>query len=389
VLALLKARSLTGFVLFPEAFGNLVLSKHYLVTKAAHVPSLIGEGEDLAGATAKLAVLAALAGFIISPIGIGFLQLGAPWVLRIGFLVFVAGGLGALRLPRPDALAPVQPLGTAEDGRPLYGPARPGKPRPSPAEAGLASRPGGLIYELGGGHKSKAPRINVAKERKRLGLPLIVPEVTLSLGAMTVLRGAFGFMAFFMAFELRSDHVATWWYGFVLVASGVGGLAGSMSVPTVRRHLSEQQLILACLVLSAVAGVACGLSGALYVQPVLALVIGYSSTAAKPAFDSIAQQHVPPAALGRAFARFETQLQLVWVLSALVAVVISFPFRAGDVLIGAACAIAAVFHMSMRHSIGRRSPRRRRSGHQDVPREPGFGYDTAVPGLRRPEGRPG
>ncbi len=217
----------------------------------------------------------------------------------------------------------------------------------------MAGAPGGLIYRSRRG-EPRQPRVDVAKERRRLGLPLIVPQVTVALGAMTVLRACFGFLTFFLAFALKNAGAATWWYGFILLASGIGGLSGSILVPIVRRHLSEQHLILAALLLTAVAAVLVGWSGRLVVQPLLAFVVGISSTGAKPAFDSIAQTYVPPAALGRAFARFETQLQLGWVLSALLAVIFSFQFRQGDILIASACAIAAVFHHSMRHAFTKR-----------------------------------
>ena len=94
--------------------------------------------------------------------------------------------------------------------------------------------------------------------------------------------------------------------------------------------------------------------GTLWAQPILAFVVGLASTGAKPAFDSIAQTYVPPAGLGRAFARFETQLQICWVGSALIAVLVPFKFASGDVLIAAACAIAAAFHYSMRHAFTNR-----------------------------------
>ncbi|MHB1987164.1 MAG: MFS transporter [Acidimicrobiales bacterium] len=358
LLAVSMADHLKGLLLFPEAFGILVLSKLYLVGKAALVPSMANSGDDLASANAKLAVLAALAGFAISPIGIGLLQLGAPWVLRFDFLVFVAGAVAAGRLPRSrTAPAPLSlgHVGLSEDGRPLAGP-----PPPSPLapQAVLPGGPGGLIYgrrsrssHSGAGGRRSRP--DVKAERLRLGLPLFVPEVTVALLAMTVLRGAFGFMTFFLAFGLRAMKAATWWYGAILLASGIGGMAGSMLVPTLRRYLSEQQIIACGLVLTAVAGLIAGFGGTLYVQPLLALVVGCTTTGAKPAFDSIAQRFVPPAALGRAFARFETQLQLAWVVCGLVAVLIAFSLKAGDILIATACGVAAVFHFSLRASLGR------------------------------------
>ena len=60
---------------------------------------------------------------------------------------------------------------------------------------------------------------------------------------------------------------------------------------------------------------------------------------------------MPPALLGRAFARFETQLQLVWVLCGLLAVVVGFSLQAGDILLGVTCAVAAGFHVSMRRAV--------------------------------------
>jgi predicted MFS family arabinose efflux permease len=167
-----------------------------------------------------------------------------------------------------------------------------------------------------------------------------------------------GFMTFFLAFALKGLNEPTWWYGLILLTSGIGGLAGSMAVPSIRRRLSEQQIILGALVLTTVVGVVVAVLGSLDAQPILAFTVGVASTGAKPAFDSIAQTYVPPAALGRTFARFETQLQLCWVGSALIAVLVPFKFASGDVLIAAACAIAAAFHYSMRHTfVHREAPR--------------------------------
>ena len=133
----------------------------------------------------------------------------------------------------------------------------------------------------------------------------------------------------------------------MLLTSAVGSLLGSLLVPVLRRYLSEQQLMLYSLVASALAGILVAVLGSLWAQPLLTFVIGLATTAAKPSFDSIAQKNVPPALLGRAFARFETQLQLVWVLCGLLAVAIGFSLQAGDTLLGVTCAVAAGFHVSM------------------------------------------
>ena len=358
---LLMAGDIKGLLLFPEAFGVLVLSKLYLVAKAALVPSMTETEDDLASANAKLAVLASLAGFVASPVAVGVLQIGAPWLLRLAFVVFVLGGVSAIRLPKTGGAIAAKPAEATSDGRPLLGPPVPGKGRWSqPAGRPLYERPPPT-------NRERQVRINVARERQRLGLPLFVPEVVLALAAMSVIRGAVGFLTFFLAFALRHLHAATWWYGFVLLTSAIGSLLGSLLVPTLRRYLSEQQLILYSLVLSALVGVIVAIDGSLWVQPLLTLAIGFATTAAKPSFDSIAQRHVPPALLGRAFARFETQLQLVWVLCALLAVLVGFPLRSGDVLIGVTCAVAAAFHVSMRRAVLHGRLEQRRAGRGELP----------------------
>ena len=345
VLVLLMAADIKGLLLFPEAFGVLVLSKLYLVAKAALVPTMTETDDDLASANAKLAVLATLAGFVASPVAVGFLQLGAPWVLRLAFVVFLLGGVAALRLPRSAEALVAKPSTTTSEGEAILGPPVPGPGRgPQGAGRPLYRRPPTADRE-------RLVRINVARERQRLGLPLYVPDVVLSLAAMSVIRGSVGFLTFFLAFALRHLHAATWWFGFVLLTSAIGSLLGSLLVPVLRRYLSEQQLILYSLVLSALVGVIAAVLGSLWAQPLLTLAIGFATTAAKPSFDSIAQRNVPPALLGRAFARFETQLQLVWVLCALLAVVVGFSLQAGDVLIGVTCAVAAGFHVSMRRAV--------------------------------------
>jgi hypothetical protein len=352
VLVLLMAGDIKGLLLFPEAFGVLVLSKLYLVAKAALVPSMTESEDDLASANAKLAVLASLGGFVASPVAVGLLQLGAAWVLRLAFVVFLIGGVAAVRLPRSvDAVGP-RPAAS-------FG-ARP--PDPSGPPASVLTPQAAPGPPSGRAGRERPLRINVARERQRLGLPLYAPEVVLGLAAMSVIRGAVGFLTFFLAFALRHLHAATWWFGFVLLTSAIGSLFGSLLVPVLRRYLAEQQLILYSLMLSALAGILVAVLGSLWAQPLLTFAIGFATTAAKPCFDSIAQKNVPPALLGRAFARFETQLQLVWVLCALLAVVVGFSLQAGDILIGVSCAVAAAFHVSMRRAVVQSVPAQPRSG---------------------------
>ncbi len=369
------ARDAHSALLYPEALGVLVLSKVYLVTKAALVPSVTASTDDLASDNAKLAVLAALAGFAVSPLAVLFLQIGATAVMILGAVVFVAATFAAVRLPRPSDAATVPPsAGSVAErdpqGRPVYGPALPATATgagpalavgmASPA-TGPAVGPGAPGVTRPAGRRTGqpgAPRDAFALHsvRRRLRLPPIAPEVLVALTAMCVIRGSVGFVTFFLAFALKRQAAATWLYGVVVLTSGLGGLAGSTLVPRLRRSLSEQMIIFSSLVLAACTGVATALVGGLWAQPLLTFIIGLTGTTAKPSFDSLVQRHVPALAQGRAFARFEARLQLVWVVAAVIAVLVAFSFVDGDVVVAVACGIAAVFYASMRHTAQHHEP---------------------------------
>lgn len=319
----LMARNLHDLLLFPEAFVVLVLGKLYLVARASLVPEIINEGDDLATANAHLAVLASLASLAVFPIGVGLLKLGAVWVLRGGALIFIAGGVASLRLPRPPA---------AE----------------LPLDADAAQHQA---------HPRRARFREVDEERRSLGLPLYRGEVRAAAGALTVARATVGFVEFFLAFDLRREHAATWWFGLLLAASAVGSLVGSLVVPRLRRFFSEQQIIGIALGVLVLGAMAAAVINGLAAQAMLTLVVGIAPTSAKPALDSIAQRYVPPALLGRAFGRIETRLQLAWVVAALFGTIIPFALRVGDVLVATVSLLALLSYV-----VVPRRPRRTSSG---------------------------
>ncbi len=349
---LVMAGDLHSLLLFPEAFTMLVLSKLYLVTKGSLVPLLAGTNpdsataggaaapagavpgasasvpraphEELATLNARLGLLASLAGFCAAIPAVTVLKLGgAPWVLRIDFLVFGAGAVAALRLPIRKAMA-------AGRGRGAAGLSH-------KEDHGQPWRPGGPLDALG---------VSAAMH----------PEVTLAVSAMSVLRGVVGFLEFLLAFGLRRMHAATWWYGVMLAGSGAGALIGVLLVPRLRRILTEQQMLAFAVWLVALTGAVAGAVGGIPVQAAVALVLGLAASASKPAFDALAQRYVPTAAQGRAFARFETRLQLVWVVGSLIPVVANLPLGAGDIVIAAVAGVAGVSYLTGRRALLHRGP---------------------------------
>jgi hypothetical protein len=383
VMCLIMAGALKSLLLFPEAFTMLVLSKVYLVTKGSLVPLLVGSPADLgrtnavtgsgamgsdavapadasvdgaseeggsedtgsedagsdvaakrahrhasidqsvlATSNARLGLLASLAGFVASVPAIGVLELlGGPWVLRLDMLVFAAGAIAGLRLPIRRATRRRRPLPESMVGT---------------AETADVTRPW---------NAPKGPRAALGEVFNTS------PEVTLALSAMSVLKGVLGFLTFFVAFELDRAGAAKWWYGFVLGSTMAGAIVGVLVVPRLRRVMSEPQMLAAALWLVAVSGVLSAVIGGRTVQAFLAFAIGVAGASAKPAFDALVQRHVPPASQGRAFARFETRLQLVWVLGALLPVAYSMPFGSGDIVIAAVAGVSALFYMTGRRAI--------------------------------------
>ena len=293
VLCLVMARHLNSLLLFPEAFLLLVLSKAYSVTKSALVPATVGGDGELVEANSRLAVIAVAAGFAAALPGVAVLKigfLGAPWVVRLAAVVFLAAAVAGFRLVRPPEAA--APLPTTREK----------------AELQAAS-------------------------------------IRLGVSAMAVLRGIVGFLVFLAAFALRRDNAPSWWFGAVLATSMVGSFLGAAVAPVLRRRFAEERILAAALLLVSLMAVAAARFGGRPAIAALAGMVGLGAGAGKLAFDSIVQRDAPDAVRGRTFARFETRFQLVWVGGAAIPVVIPIPSRPGMLVIGLAAATAFVLYV--------------------------------------------
>lgn len=294
VLCLLMADHVDGLLLFPLAFATLVLGKAYGVARASIVPALVADERELVQANAKLTLVSGVVGFVASLPGVVLLQLGASWVLLLGAAVFGAGAVVAVQIPA----------------------GRPSAPRTSEERAEL--RGAGVL---------------------------------LAASAMAVLRSAVGFLAFLLAFSLRSEGAPAWWFGLILGASAVGALAGAAIAPALRRFVREERILLGALVsVSAAAVVALQMGG----RPAAALIggfVGVAASAGRLCFDAIVQRDAPEADHARTFAKFETRFQLAWVLGALPPVAVSMPRPVGYVALAVVCTVAAATYFT-----GRRVP---------------------------------
>ncbi len=375
------ARDIHSLLLFPEAFLMLVLSKVYLVTKGALVPEMaamempgsgVGPGldgpewlddsdgppdptspygmpptvhiddpvtgeamlePDLATLNARLGLLASLSGFVFALPAIAILKLfGAPGVLWSCTAVFVGAGVAGMRLPVR------RPARTVRESRRGQALSFCGDPN---AEIELAPDADGWWTE---------EQQDLAAFR-----PIAGTQVILALTPMSVLKGLLGFLTFLFAFGLRRQGAATWWFGLLIGALTLGAVIGVLLVGRLRRVLSEQQMLAASLWLVA----AVGLFGWIFpypaIQALVALAVGAAGAVAKPSFDALVQRHVRESDQGRAFARFETRLQLMWVIGSLVGVVVSLSIPAGNLVLAVVAMVGALSYMSALHSTANRA----------------------------------
>ncbi len=389
VLCPFLARDIHSLLLFPEAFAMLVLSKVYLVTKGALVPEMAALGllDETSAARADSRadpppmVPPPTAGTRCWRPNPALRDAGDPGgrpghrpapdrgrpghpqcparaagvVVRVRLRPTGRGHPQARGMPPPccgspspssppppppgrDCPFPIDSAGgaPADDGAPGWPGARSKRRFRPPSWSG---RPTGI-------RPGRTTRRDLAAFR-----PIADTEVILALMPMSVLKALVGFATFLFAFGLRRSGAATWWFGLVLGALTAGALVGVLLVAWIRRVLGEQQMLTGSLWLV----VAVTTIGAFYpsrwYQAVVAFGIGMAGAVAKPSFDALVQRHVRESNQGRAFARFETRFQLMWVVGSFVPVVLSLPVAGGNLVMAVAAAVGAVIYMSSRRAV--------------------------------------
>ncbi len=296
--------------LLPAAFGVLVLQKAYGVTRAAVTPRLLPSEITLVSANARSALGALIATTLGAGAAAGIGSAlgggddGAAWVLRIGTAVYLAAAALGLRLPDGvDSPAADETVLLGPDGtRPLPGTSGPGQPQAAGGAAGRA----GL--------------------RRLFTMPTIGPVVREAMQANAALRAYSGFMIFFLAFILRTEHFPGTSDKLALtemiIAAGLGGLLGT-GVGAALRSRAPQAIVYGILVFATVVTALCAVFYGLWAALVVALAAALGQALVKLALDSILQREIGEEVRSSTFAVSETLHQLSWVAGGLIGLLLS------------------------------------------------------------------
>ena len=224
VVCAIMIRDVDTLLLFPEAFLLLVFSKSYAVSKAALVPTVVHNDDELLEANAKLTLIGAIVGFIVMVPALPMLKLGGPeWVLGFASIVFVARD-GARVADEED-----------DDRRGAGG----------PTGEGRAAQRRHRARRLGDGGRARHRRLPHVRRR------VLHPQ----------------------------RRVVEFWFAVVLAASGLGALLGAFLTPRLRKAWREENILISVLLLVMVTGIAAATSGSrLAAATAAALVVGLGAS---------------------------------------------------------------------------------------------------------------
>lgn len=305
VLCLAMAQFITkptpeGLIVYPLAFGVLVLQKTYAVARAALVPAVVDDQGELVRANSRLAIVSLIAGMVGgAPAFLLQAVFNASWSLGLATIVFIVATVLATRIPRTKVVQ-------------------------GPDEVRLEAE------------------------------ELHQPSIILAGSAMAVIRVAVGTIVFLSAFAFKGDKLELI---VVLGAYGLGSFVGNLVAPIARQHVREEVILVTCLLVAAAFLLFGALTGGGVGGAALAsIAVATASAAGRVGFDSLLQRDGPDAAHGRAFARFETRFQVAWVLGALFGL-IPFSEGVGLLAIGLLLLFAGLSYLAALRTARSRPPR--------------------------------
>ena len=292
-----------AFALYPAAFGALVCSKAYGVSRSAVVPRVLPPNVTLVRGNARLTLWGVLAATVAAPIGQGLTWAtdSPSWTLRLCAVVYLGGTVFAIRLPeRVDS---------------------------SEGEVRLRRRPRARppVESVDGGSRREATIPRSTYRRILPPLRGIGPRMTTMLRAGAGLRAFNGFLTLFLAFLVRRHPLgglhATGDLGVIVACAALGSVLGT----TLGGWLKPRQpeiLAIISLFSAALMSIIAAVWFSLATAALAILVASISQSLSKLGLDSVIQRDAVEHVRTSAFARSETVLQLSWVLGGFVAILL-------------------------------------------------------------------
>jgi MFS family permease len=320
--------------LMPAAFGALVLSKAFGVSRSAVTPRVLPEDLNLVTANARASFCGLVAASIAAPLGAGLVAVAnAGWALRIATVVFIAGAILGIRLPAHVDSPEIAP---------------------HPAEAGAGHD---------GAHDGAAEHTR-GRWRTLLRVGPVVGE---AMRANAALRALSGFLILYLAFLLRtqgfvhpvSPNVAL---GLLAASAGAGGLVGT-ALGALLKARAPLGIVFGVLLVATLTAAVCAVFFGLIAALVVAFVGALGQSLGKLGLDAIVQREIGEEVRSSTFAVSETIHQLVWVIGGLVGLGMSIVAPNGHIalaIVAAALAVtfvALVYRRAARRAVRRRSAR--------------------------------
>ena len=299
--------------LLPLALLCLIATRAYAVALSAGIPLVRPDAVTLVRANSRQSI-ATLLGMVLgaavaAPVG----RLGAPWSLRLAFVVYVAATVLAIRLPAavdsqrestesgyaaaPVSEAAVEPEVAVEPE--ASGPEPTADSAPDPAARPTSERPPG----------SRRDRLRAL----RRSLPA---SVRAALATASGAKALSGFVTLFLGFLLWDQPLpgvsSVLALGLVVGAAGVGNALGSALGNRIGDR-SPTVIASAALLVAIAAGLLVTLGYGLPTLLVLGLVSGGFGQLAKLCLDALIQAGTTESLRAQVFSWSETRLQAAWV----------------------------------------------------------------------------